>query len=164
MAALGNDSTTTAFRIAPDRLAAQRAAFNRRAEIVWFGLEGHFEPPGDALVRFARLDTGMLGGGGVQAINGGVIAAGFDAVCVLAALGQYEAEVVVTLTLQVHYLRLARVAPGLVFRARVTKSARHVCFVQAELFDQAAPGQLLASASASLAPVGEQAVASAPPP
>lgn len=144
---------TTRFRLAPDRLAGQLEAFNRRPEVTWFGLAGQFEPPGDALVRFVRMDAGLLGGGGTAALNGGVIAAGFDAACVLAALGQYDVAVVVTLTLQVHYLRLARMAPGTVFRARVVKSARHVCFVEGTLFDRAQPDEILATASATLSPV-----------
>ncbi|MBC8055232.1 MAG: hypothetical protein H7Y61_01500, partial [Rhizobiales bacterium] len=78
-----------AFRLPPDRLAARLAEFNQRREVSWFGLEGAFEGQGDAVVRFVRVDAGVLGGGGTAAINGGVIAAGFDAACVLAAAAQF---------------------------------------------------------------------------
>lgn len=142
------------FRHAPERLAQRLLAFNQRHEIQWFGLSATLESPGDAVVRFARLDAGVLGGGGIAAINGGVIAAGFDAACVLAALTQTDSEVAVTLTLQVSYLRLARVSDGLEFRAQVTRATRRVCFVQGVLID--AGGSVrrpLATATATLAPV-----------
>ena len=77
----------------------------------------------------------MLGGGGTAATNGGVIAAGFDAVLVLASLGHYETDIVVTLDLSVQFLALARPSATLIFRAGVTRSARHFAFVQAELLD-----------------------------
>ena len=149
------DLQTMAFRLPAERLALQLASFNRRAEIGWFGFRAQLEAPADAVVRFERLGTGALGGGGTAAVNGGVIAAGFDAACVLAALCQYDTDTVVTLTLQVHYLRLARAGAGLEFRASVTRSARSLCFVQGVLLDAGVPGgPALSTASATLAPLG----------
>jgi acyl-coenzyme A thioesterase PaaI-like protein len=147
---------TIPFRLPAERLALQVEAFNRRAEIGWFGFRAQLEAPADAaVVRFERLDAGALGGGGTAAVNGGVIAAGFDAACVLAALCQYDTGTVVTLTLQVQYLRLARAGAGLEFRAAVTRSARSLCFVQGVLRDASEPGSpALATASATLAPAG----------
>lgn len=144
---------TVPFRLIPDRRAARLAVFNQRAEITWFGLHGAFEGKHDAVVRFTGLHAGVLGGGGAGAVNGGVIAAGFDAACVLAAIAQYDVDVVVTLTLQVQFLRLARASPDLAFRAQVLRSARQLCFVQAHLVDGTDPDHLpLAAASATLAP------------
>lgn len=134
-------------------LAERVARFNQRDEIVWFGLHGEVEGDGQACIRFSRLEAGFLGGGGVQAVNGGVIAAGFDAACVLAAWVQYDAAVVVTLTLNVQFLRLAHHSAHLAFRARVTKRSAHVCFVTAELVDAGALARgPLALAQATLAP------------
>ncbi len=101
----------------------------------WFGFNGAFEEPGVSTIRFAQTEPGMLGGSGTAAVNGGVIAAGFDAALVLAGLGHYETEVVVTLDLSVQFLSLARDSNGLVFRACVTRSARHFAFIEAELVD-----------------------------
>lgn len=141
------------FRLPPERLSARLNAFNQRREIHWFGLQGSFDKEGDAVVRFQAMDAGILGGGGVAAINGGVVAAGFDAVCVLAALAQFDVDVIVTLTLNVQFLRIARASAGLEFRAQVSKSAKQFCFVQAQLSDRSdAEDWPLATALATLAP------------
>lgn len=141
------------FRLHSARLSARLHDFNRRREITWFGLQGSFEGDEDAVVRFQAMDAGVLGGGGVAAINGGVVAAGFDAVCVLAAQAQFDVDVIVTLTLSVQFLRLARVSPGLEFRAQVSKSAKEVCFVQAQLLDSNdAEAMPMAMAVATLSP------------
>ncbi len=131
------------------------ARFNARREVRWFGLHGSLDPDGLARVSFLRYDDGVLGGGGTDAINGGVIAAGFDAVCVLAGLAGWCTDRVVTLTLNVHFLRLARRSPGLAFRARVAKRSRSICFIDAELVDLqgASPHNACATAHATLAPM-----------
>ncbi|MCR5882204.1 hypothetical protein LRS03_04750 [Rhizobacter sp. J219] len=138
-----------AFRLDADARGRQLKGFNSRVEIIWFAFQGSFEAPGTAEIRFAHTIPGMLGGGGTGAVNGGVIAAGFDAALVLAGLGHYETDVVVTLDLSVQFLALARPGPGLVFRAHVTRSARHFAFVQAELVDG---DRTLATAKGMVAP------------
>jgi acyl-coenzyme A thioesterase PaaI-like protein len=141
------------FRLPAQRLSARLQAFNQRREMVWFGLQGSFDQEADAVVRFQAMDAGIMGGGGVEALNGGVVAAGFDAVCVLAALAQFDVEVIVTLTLNVQFLRLAKASSGLEFRAQVSKSAKQFCFVQAQLSDRNDPEAWpLATAMATLAP------------
>ena len=105
------------------------------------------------LLDFARLEPGYLGGGGTEALNGGLIATGFDAVCVLVALGHVDTDTVATLTLQVQYLRLASTTPGLAFRAQALKVAKHVVFVQAVLEDQDTGRGPAAIATATLAPL-----------
>lgn len=114
-------------------------AFNMRNEILWFGFQGAFEEPGTAVITFSRLETGALGGGGTPAVNGGVIAAGFDAAFVLAGLGQYDTDVVVTLDLSVQFLNLATVSPSLAFEAQVVRSAKNFCFAQGVLRDRKNP-------------------------
>jgi acyl-coenzyme A thioesterase PaaI-like protein len=126
--------------------------FNRRAEIGWFGFAGEFVEPGEARITFARLAQGALGGGGTQAVNGGVIAAGFDAAFVLAGLGHYEADVVVTLELSVKYLSLAIADRPLAFRAHVVRSARHFAFAEGRLGDLDGNGVPYALATAMVAP------------
>lgn len=141
------------FRLAATRRESALAAFNARDEIVWFGFEGAFEEPGTAAIRFVPTQAGMLGGGGTAAVNGGVIAAGFDAALVLAGLGHYETDVVVTLELSVQFLSLARAGSGLVFRAGVTRSTRHFAFVEAELVGDASGQRTpLATARGMVAP------------
>jgi acyl-coenzyme A thioesterase PaaI-like protein len=129
-------------------------AFNRRTEIRSFGLIGSRSVSGDSVVRFERFEPGFLGGGGTSALNGGIIAAGFDAVCVLAALLRYDTDVVVTLTLNVEYLRVAKPGPQTHYRGTVTKRGRHVSFVRAELLaNDGMHMQTVATASATLSPV-----------
>lgn len=141
------------FRLAATPRERALAAFNARHEIVWFGFRGAFEEPGAAAIHFAPTQAGMLGGGGTAAVNGGVIAAGFDAALVLAGLGHYETDVVVTLELSVQFLSLAHAGSGLVFRAGVTRSTRHFAFVEAELVDDASGhGAPLATARGMVAP------------
>lgn len=140
-------------RLAPERRVARLKEFNARAEIHWFGFNGSFVEPDAALITFTKLSTGALGGGGGAAINGGVIAAGFDAAFVLAGLGQYDVDVVVTLELSVKFLRLALVSDSLAFQARVVKSARNFSFVEAALVDRASQeAQSLAIATGMVAP------------
>lgn len=94
-----------------------------------------------AVITFARLNAGLQGGGGTAAINGGAIAAGFDAACVLAGLGHYNASVVVTLELPVKFLSLAIASDSLAFRAHVVRSARNFSFVEGQLLDVRGPRQ-----------------------
>ncbi|WP_332749874.1 PaaI family thioesterase [Hydrogenophaga sp.] len=131
--------------------------FHGRHEIAWLGLAGRFDAEGVASVRFERLTAGHLGGAGTAALNGGMIASGFDAACVLAALGHVDTDVVATLTLQVQYLRRAMASPSLVFRAGATKVARNVVFVHAVLEDPSRSSEPLATAQATLAPVQARA-------
>jgi acyl-coenzyme A thioesterase PaaI-like protein len=141
------------FRVQPARLEEQLAEFNQRREVQWFGFEGRFEAPSSALIHLPNVDAGLLGGGGTDALNGGVIAAGVDAACVLAAMAQYDEGVVMTLRLELQFMRLAYPVHGLQFRAQVLKAARHFCFVQAVLVAVGAEAQApLASATAMLAP------------
>jgi len=150
------DTPAIPFRLAPGRRIVRLQGFNARAEIKWFGFEGIFEEPGLATVRFQRLDSGVLGGGGTSAINGGVIAAGFDAAFVLAGLGQYDVDVVVTLELSVQFLSLARASESLAFQAQVVRSSKHFCFAKGVLVDRKdANTPQFAMASAMLAPVNE---------
>lgn len=120
-------------RDAADR-ALSLSLFNRRAEILWFGFDGSFGTD-EAVIGLTALPEGMLGGGGAAALNGGVIAAGFDAAVVLAGLGHYDTDTVVTLNLAVQFLHLAQPAPSLAFRAWATRTTRHVCFVEGRLGD-----------------------------
>lgn len=144
--------TTLPFRLSADRRAEQLSAFNARAEVRWFGFTGAFDEPGQAVVRFTRFDAGLQGGGGTAAINGGVIAAGFDAAFVLAGLGHYDSDVVVTLELSVKFLTLARVSESLAFRAQVVRSARHFSFAEGSLALDDAAEAPLAIATAMVAP------------
>ena len=147
-------SSAIPFRLSPECLHAQLAGFNARDEIEWFGFEGAFVAPGSASISFGRLRQGALGGGGVAAINGGVIAAGFDAAFVLAGLGHYETEVVVTLDLSVKFLSLARADTPMAFRAHAVRSARSFCFVEGALVSlQDTAGAAFAMATGMVAPV-----------
>lgn len=116
--------------------------FNDRAEVRWFGLAGRFGEDDEALVHLLRRDDGALGGGGTAALNGGLIAAGFDAAAVLAGLGHYDSDVIVTLDLSVRFLRLAHADEADEFAARVVKSTRSVAFIEGELRRAGAPGQV----------------------
>lgn len=140
------------FRLDVPQRARQLAQFNARAEIAWFGFVGELEEPGSSIVRFARIDEGAQGGGGTAAINGGVIAAGFDAAFVLAGLAHYDTPVVVTLELSVRYLNLASAGRMPVFRAHVTRSARAFSFVEGVLHPADQPDVVFASASGMVAP------------
>lgn len=140
------------FRLDPATRSVALAAFNTRHEIVWFGFKGVFEEPWAATIQFRPTKPGMLGGGGTSAVNGGVIAAGFDAAMVLAGLGHYDTDVVVTLELAVQFLSLAHARDGLMFRAGVVRSTRHLAFVEAQLLGPAGAAAPLATARGMVAP------------
>ncbi len=129
------------FRLDQAVRSAKAARFNERAEVRWFGFAGRFDADAEALVHLVRRDDGALGGGGTAALNGGLIAAGFDAAAVLAGLGHYDSEVVVTLDLSVRFLRLAHADEADEFAARVVKSTRSVAFIEGELRSARAPHQ-----------------------
>ena len=153
--AFGNDGLrleVRPFRLVPAQREARLAGFARREEIAWFGFEGRYAGPAIAEIRLSRLHPGVLGGGGGAALNGGVIAAGFDAAVVLAGLGHFDADVVVTLELAVQFLSLARTEAPLAFRAGLTRTSRGFGFAQAMLAP-AGGGQPFATASAIVAPV-----------
>lgn len=138
-----------AFRRDAAALARAQSLFNARGEIAWFGFAGAFED-GAAVIRFAQLHRGLQGGGGTEAINGGVVAAGFDAAVVMTGLGHYETDTIVTVDLAVQFLALARPGPALAWRAWATRTTRGLCFVQAAL---AAGDETFATASAIVKPV-----------
>ncbi len=132
-------------------MAALRA-FAARPEIGWFGFDPSFE--GDrAIVELSAVHVGHLGGGGVAALNGGVIAAGFDAVAVLAGLGHYATSSVVTVGLSVQFLALALVDVRPRFGAWAVASSRDLLIVEAALVGG---GIRLATANAVLKPVYEE--------
>jgi acyl-coenzyme A thioesterase PaaI-like protein len=127
--------TPAPFRLDPVALGAAQDGFNRRGEIVWFGFAGRFADGGVAAISSGPAHPGQRGGGNTPAINGGVIAAGFDAVSVLVGLGHYPTDVVVTLDLAVQFLRLAPASENLAWRGWATRTTRDLCFVQAALGD-----------------------------
>ena len=139
------------FRLPAEVRRAKLEAFNRRREIAWFGFEGRYGDPALAEIVIPRVQEGLLGGGGVAALNGGAIAAGFDAVFVLAGLGHFASDVVVTLDLSVRFLSLARADQPLAFRAGVTRSSRSFAFAQGALAP-AGGGAVYATATAMVAP------------
>ena len=146
-------SPSVPFRLSAQQRDVQLRQFNDRREILWFGFRGSFHEPGSSVIRFTKLDDGLQGGGGTNAINGGVISAGFDAAFVLAGLGHYDSEVVVTLELSVKFLSLAVASDSLAFHGHVVRSAKNFSFAEGFLSsdtDPAAPH--LAIASAMVAP------------
>jgi acyl-coenzyme A thioesterase PaaI-like protein len=142
-------SPTIPFRVNAARREELLALFNGREEIKWFGFQGAFSEPGLATVTFTKLEAGMQGGGGKAAINGGGIAAGFDAAFVLAGLGQYDAEIVITIELSVKFLSLALVSDALSFNAHIVRSGKNFSFAEGYL---SRAGQHLAVATAIVAP------------
>jgi len=145
--------TALPFRLSSEALNAQLEQFNARQEIQWFGLRGAFQQPGEALVYFNDSRAGILGGGGTDAVNGGVIAAGFDGAFVLAGLGHYETNVVVTIELSVKFLDLARNPHSLAWCAQVVRTSKRFSFAEAMLVDRANPeARPVAIASAMVAP------------
>jgi len=147
-------SQTVPFRLGTEARTGQLLQFNARKEVIWFGFQGSFREPGTTIIRFAKLAAGQQGGGGTNAINGGVIAAGFDAAFVLAGLGHYESEVVVTLELSVKFLSLALASESLAFQAHVIRSAKNFSFAEGFLSNAEDPSAShLAIATAMVAPV-----------
>lgn len=143
----------TSARIIPFRLSeAARstalAAFAARPEIDWFGFRPRFSLD-RAIIDIPHVHPGHLGGGGSDALNGGVIAAGFDAVSVLAALGHHETATVVTVSLSITFLRLASGQANLRFEAYAVASSRELLVVQGELVGG---GSIFSSATAVLKP------------
>ena len=147
------DNSHVPFRLSTDKLHEQLAQFNARGEVKWFGFLGELRNPSTVLVTLDRVNPGVLGGGGTAAINGGVIAAGFDAAFVLAGLTQYESDVVVTLELSIKFLSLAKVDRPVAFAASVIRSSRRFSFVQGVLAPlEALNGPPCATASGMVAP------------
>jgi acyl-coenzyme A thioesterase PaaI-like protein len=139
----------TAFRLEPAALARAEALFNARGEVAWFGFRGRFED-GQAVIRFGEVHRGLTGGGGTAAVNGGVIAAGFDAAAVMTGLGHYETDTIVTVDLSVQFLALAQATEALAWRGWTTRTTRSLAFVQATLGDGE---QVFATAHAIVKPV-----------
>lgn len=137
------------FRLGEAERAVVRRAFAARPEIDWFGFDPSFE--GDqATIAFRDIHPGHLGGGSGAALNGGVIAAGFDAACVLTGLGHYETPSVVTVSLSVQFVALAVAAALPRFEAWAVASSRHLLVVEAAL---TAGDKRFASATVVLKPV-----------
>jgi acyl-coenzyme A thioesterase PaaI-like protein len=150
---MATDTAFVSFRVSPESLQQQLHQFNARGEVQWFGFVGAFHSPASAVVTLKTTDSGVLGGGGTNALNGGVIAAGFDAAFVLAGLAQYDSAVVVTLELSVQFLSLAMVTEPLAFTAGVTRSSRRFSYVRGVLAPVGTKsGSAFASATGMVAP------------
>jgi len=150
---MATDAGFVPFRLQSEELQRQLRQFNARGEVQWFGFVGALQGPESAIITLKNTGSGVLGGGGTDAVNGGFIAAGFDAAFVLAGLAQYESPVVVTLELSVQFLSLARVTEPLAFTAGVTRSSRRFSYVRgvlAPIGDR--PGVAFASATGMVAP------------
>lgn len=137
------------FRLQGEALERAARLFNERSEVRWFGFAGAFEG-GCVAIRFREVHDGLLGGGGAPAVNGGVIAAGFDAAVVMTGLGHYETDTIVTVDLSVQFLALAKPSAALAWRAWATRTTRGLAFVQGVLADGEA---VYASATAVVKPV-----------
>lgn len=141
------------WRLAPGSLSQQEAQFNARAEVLWFGFVGRLDASGWAEVRLSGTQAGHQGGAGLAALNGGVIAAGFDAACVLAGLGHYDTPTVITLDLSVRFLEPALVTRKLAFRAGAMRTLRQLATMEGALWDEATPSSRpLATATATVMP------------
>lgn len=132
----------------PD-LHALIAAFNARPEVLWAGLEGSVDPDGSACIRLSPSAASALEGTGSGGLNGGLIAAGFDAAVILAALMAADTDVVVTASLNVSYVQPARLSHAPRWRASATRSGRSIIHVAARL---EADGELCATALAVTCP------------
>ena len=141
------------FRLAPGALARAARLFNERGEVRWFGFQGEFGD-GQVAVGFGEVHRGLQGGGGTLAVNGGVIAAGFDASAVMTGLGHYDTDTIVTVDLSVQFLALAQASSSLRWRAWATRTTRQLCFVQGVLGDGE---RVFATCSAAVKPVKEGA-------
>jgi acyl-coenzyme A thioesterase PaaI-like protein len=148
---MNNAAAPVPFRLAAERLERASLLFNERGEVRWFGFHGRFEGAA-ASVAFSEAHRGLAGGGGTEAVNGGVIAAGFDAALVLAGLGHYETDTVVTVELSVQFLALAPVSPGLRWRAWATRTTRSLAFLQGALADLEGGGRVFATANGLVKP------------
>ena len=141
------------FRLDRNQLDRAQRLFNERGEVRWFGFSGAFEEAAVA-IRFSQLHRGLQGGGGTSALNGGVIAAGFDAAAVMTGLGHYETDTVVTVDLSVQFLALATASEDLRWTAWASRTTRSLCFVQAVL---GAGDRVFATASGVVKPAGPTA-------
>ena len=85
------------------------------------------------------------GGGGTEAINGGIVAYMFDATQGVAVRSVWDDEVVgqVTVSLNIQYRRMLTVDKRVVAKARVTSMGRTTVFTAGEVYDEA--GQVAAS-------------------
>jgi acyl-coenzyme A thioesterase PaaI-like protein len=134
--------------VRPD-LQALIAAFNMRPEVLWAGLEASIDADGGACIQLSPSATSALEGTGSGGLNGGLIAAGFDAAVILAALMAAGTDVVVTASLTVNYLRPAQLSHAPQWRASVTRSGRAIIHVEARL---EANGETCATAVAVTCP------------
>lgn len=111
--------------------------------------------PGEFVVRLAQAQPWQRGGGGTDALNGGVVAYMFDGAlggaCAVAALERYEVAEAdydrfgqVTVTLTINYLEAAR-GDSFEARGRVTKLGRSTAFAEGRLYDE--QGTVCATAS-----------------
>ena len=78
------------------------------------------------------------GGGGTEAINGGIVAYLFDGLLGTAVRSSWTEDVVghVTVTLNIQYQRLLRVKNTVVARGRVTKMGGTTVFAAGEVYDE----------------------------
>jgi acyl-coenzyme A thioesterase PaaI-like protein len=137
------------FRLEAEQRERALRLFNARGEIQWFQFEATFDESIASVRLAAGPHRGLQGGGGSAALNGGVIAAGFDAVAVLTGLGHYATDTVVTVDLSVQFLALAEASVAPAWQGWATRTTRSLCFVQAVL---AGKGQVFATASAVVKP------------
>lgn len=125
-------SVTVPFRRSREERAELLADFASRAEIEWFGFTGAYQE-GVAVVTLKDANPAHAGGGGTaEALNGGMIAAGFDASAVLAAQGHFESRVA-TISLAVNFLSPALTSAAPRWVARAIRTTRDLAFIEMDL-------------------------------
>ena len=103
----------------------------------WAGLRIVKADNGSSILE---LDVGHhhRGGGGTDAVNGGIVAYMFDGLLGVAVRSVWTSSVTgqVTISLNIQYLRMLKAQTKITGRAHVTRQGTSTVFVEGEIFDE----------------------------
>ncbi|WP_026998969.1 PaaI family thioesterase [Eisenibacter elegans] len=119
------------------------ARWNEYPFYKWAGLRIIEAHEGRATIALQVQDH-HRGGGGTQAINGGIMAYLFDGLLGAAVVSVWDEGVIgqVTTSLNVQYISMLQATDEVLGKAQVIKKGKRVVFVDGEIYD--AQGQLCA--------------------
>jgi uncharacterized protein (TIGR00369 family) len=132
--------------IAP--IADRLAHWNNRPLFAWAGIEIIEALDGVSRVEL-KVEDHHRGGGGTEAVNGAICAYVLDCALGVACASSWDdgVQAQVTVTIDVHYLRMLQTESTLTGTGRVVQRGRTLVFVHGELLDES--GEICATCMAT---------------
>ncbi|MDY6820829.1 MAG: PaaI family thioesterase [Deferribacterota bacterium] len=122
-----------------NRIATERffEFMNQTPFFSWAGLKIIDAHNGEATIALEVQDH-HRGGGGTEAINGGIVAYMFDGLLGMAIASKWGSDIIgqVTVSLNIEYLRMIQASTMVMGKGRVVQLTKTLAFAEGEVYDE----------------------------